>query len=194
LRKSRIKNNGIAFTLWLIAEQEWRVEYFQITPSSMVGKTASDMWALARKEQNSKHMFNAAVLYATANQLAYRGPNYQLGIDPEIKKEMSKLQVPRELQGNPPFAWKFGDDSFKIVNVSPIGVGGKIYLTITQEIAPWGAEQDADQRNRVLILDFIRAVPEYVSVFAGLVVGASEAGGHRLFRTVYENENNDSPR
>lgn len=122
-----------------------------------------------------------------ANQLAFRGPDFQLGIEPEIKKEMSSLQVPSELQGNPPFAWKFADDNFKILTVGPIGVGGKIYLTINQEVAPWAADQEADKRNRALISDFISTVPEYTNAFAGLVVGAIEAGGHRGFRTVYEN-------
>src|SRR5262245_2960290 len=186
---AQTRNNGFTVTLWLVVnDQNWRGEFFNMNASSMVGKTAQDIWQLARAEQNSKHLFNAAVLYATANQLASRGQNFQLGIDPEIKKEMSRLQVPRELQGNPPFAWKLGNDSFKIVNVGPIGVGGKIYLTITQEIAPWGADQDADQQNRVLIMEFIRSVPEYSNVFEGLVVGASEAGGHRVYRTVYENK------
>ena len=185
---AQTKNNGFTFTLWLVADQNWRVEYFNMTVSSIAGKTAQDIWQLARAEQNSRHLFNAAALYATANRLASRGPNFQLGIDPEIKKEMARLQVPRELQGNPPVAWKLGDDSFKILYVGPIGVGGKIYLSITQEIAPWSADQDADQQNSVLITEFIRSFPEYSNVFAGLVVGASEAGGHRLFTTVYESK------
>ena len=142
------------------------------------------MWDLARSEQQTKHDFNAAVLYQTASQLAYRGPNFQLGIYSEIQKEILKLQLPPELQGQPPFVWKFGGDEYKVLNVGPIGVGGKIYLMVTQEIAPWGADQEADQRNRALIADFERAVPEYSSAFAGLVVGAKESGGNRIFRTV----------
>jgi hypothetical protein len=188
LVEAQTRNNGFTFALWLIADLGWNVESFHIQMSSMVGKTAQDILALARTERQDKHGFNATILYATANQMAYRGPNLQLSIDSEIKKEISTLQVPPELQGNPPFAWKLGDDSFKVLNVGLIGVGGKIYLAITQEVAPWAADQDADQRNRALISDFIRAIPEYAKVFAGLVVGASESGGHRLFRTVHEND------
>jgi len=180
------RNNGWTFALWLAPEQDWRVEYFTVVPSSMVGKTAHDLWDLARSEQQSKHNFNAAILYITASQLASRGPNFQLGITSEIQKDMQKLQLPTQLQGQAPFIWKFGDHEYKILNVAPIGVGGKIYLTLTQETAPWGADQEADQHNRALISDFARAVPEYTNVFAGLVVGAKERGGNRLFNTVDE--------
>jgi hypothetical protein len=188
LVEAQTRNNGFTFALWLVPEREWKIQYFHMTASSMVGKTAQDILLLARREREVKHLFNATVLYASANQLAFRGPNFQLGIDPEIKKEMSALQVPRELQGNPPFAWKLADHDFKILNVGPIGVGQKLYLMITQETAQLGPDQEAEQKNQVLISDFIRAVPEYANVFAGLVIAATEAGGHRGFRTVYEND------
>lgn len=181
---AQTKNNGWTFTLSLASEQNWRVNYFHLAPSSLAGKTARDMWDLARSEQQSKRNFNAAILYQTASQLAYRGPNFQLGISSEIQKEALKLQLPPELQGQPPFVWKFGGDEYKIRSVGPIGVGGKIYLMVTQETAPWSADQEADQRNRTLIADFKRAIPEYSSAFAGLVVSAKESGGNRIFRTV----------
>lgn len=181
---AQTRNNGWAFTLWLTPEPDWRVAYFQLTASSMVGKTAHDIWDLARSEQQARHDFNAAILYRAANQLAYRGPNFQLGISSEIQKEMQKMRLPSELQGQAPFIWKFSGGEYKVLDIGPIGVGGKIYLMITQEIAPWGADQEADQRNRALIADFKRAVPEYSSVFAGLLVGAKESGGNRFFRTV----------
>jgi hypothetical protein len=183
---AQTKNNGWTFALWLAPEQDWRVDYFNVVTSTMVGKTAHDLWDLARSEQQSNRNFNAAMLYITANQLASRGPNFQLGITSEIQKDMQKLQLPPQLQGQAPFIWKFGEHAYKILNVGPIGVGGKIYLTLTQETAPWGVDQEADQQNRALISDFARAVPEYTNVFAGLVVGAKERGGNRLFRTVDE--------
>jgi hypothetical protein len=183
---AQTKNNGWTFALWLVPEQDWRVEYFTVVPSTMVGKTARDLWDIARSEQQSKRNFNAAMLYMAASQLASRGPNFQLGITSEMQKDMQKLQLPPQLQGQAPFIWKFGDHEYKILNVGPIGVGGKIYLTLTQETAPWGANQEADQHNRALISDFARAVPEYTNVFAGLVVGAKERGGNRLFNTVDE--------
>jgi hypothetical protein len=186
LVEAQTRNNGWTFALWLTPEQDWRVDSFTVVPSSMVGKTAHDLWDLARSEQQSKRSFNAAILYTTASQLASRGPNFQLGITSEIQKDMQKLQSPSKLQGQAPFTWKFGDHEYNILNVGPIGVGGKIYLALTQEAAPWGADQEADQHNRALIADFARAVPEYTNVFAGLVVGAKERGGNRLFRTVDE--------
>lgn len=179
------KNNGFAFVLWLIPEQDWRIQYLQVMATSMAGRSATDIWGLARDEQHRNHDFNATILYRVARDLAYRGQNFQLGIQPEIEGDLSKLQVPHELQGQPPFTWQLGDHAFKIVNVGPIGVAGKIYLYITQEIEPWGANEEADQQNRQLIREFERVFPEYTDAFAGLVVAAIERGGTRGYRTVY---------
>jgi len=50
-----------------------------------------------------KHSFNAALLYAAAAQTANRGPSFQLGIAQSISDEMSRLTVPDEIKGQPPF-------------------------------------------------------------------------------------------
>lgn len=178
-------NNTWAFVIWLLQEQGiWHVQYFQIAVGTMVGKSAQDLWTMARMEQQRHHDFNACVLYAAALQLAGRGPNLQLGIQPEIQKEMTRLQVPRDFQGQPPFTWHFGKSSFKILTVGPVGIGGNIYLSIEQEIAHWTDDKDADRENRELTAAFKKAYPEYLDVFAGLVVAAHEAGGTRGYRTV----------
>jgi hypothetical protein len=184
LVEGETKNNGWAFVLWLVPEQDWRVQHFQFTSTEMVGKSAEDLWRLARDEQGRDHHFNATVLYQAAAQLAYRGPNFQLGIQPEIQREMAKLQPPPELQGQMPLTWQFGSSTFNVLHVGQIGVGGKIYLTIAHEILPWGQDAEADQRNHELIREFRRAFPEYSPVFAGLVVAAHEKGGTRGYRTV----------
>jgi hypothetical protein len=187
------KNNGWVFVLWLVPEPDWRVQYFHIIPGAMVGKSARDIWELARSERDHGHKFNAAVLYATANQLAYRGPNFRLGISQEVERELKDLDLPPEIQGPPPFTWKFGDRAYKILNVGPIGVGGKIYLTITQETERWQDDQEPDRHNRALIAEFRQAFPEYAAVFVGLVVGAQEPGGNRLYRTVDAPEETQQP-
>jgi hypothetical protein len=184
----KTKNNDFAFVLWLIREKDWRVEHFHFITINMSGKSAQDIWNLARDQQRRNNNFNAAVLYAAARGLAYRGPSFQLGIMPKIESEMMDVPSPPELKGQAPFTWRFGNAAFKILQVGPIGVAGKIYLTITQEIAPWADNHEADQRNRELISEFTRAFPEYSDAFAGLVVGASERGGNRLYRTVYVTE------
>jgi hypothetical protein len=178
------KNNGWVFVLWLIPEPDWRVQYFHVIPGSMVGKSARDIWTLAREEQHRGHRFNAAVLYAAATQLAYRGPNFSLGVLQEIQREAEDLVIPPEIKGPAPFTWNFGNRTYKVLNVSPIGVGGKIYLTITQETEPWPDDEAPDRHNRALTAEFRRAFPEYATVFAGLVVAAREPGGNRIYRTV----------
>jgi hypothetical protein len=178
-------NNTWAFVIWLLQNQgNWHVQFFQAVPVAMVGKSSQDFLAMARVEQQRHHDFNACVLYATALQLAERGPNLQLGIRPEIQKDMTQLEVPRDIQGQPPFTWKFGNSSFKILVVGPLGIGGNIYLNIEQEIAQWTDDNDADRKNRNLIAGFKEAYPEYSDVFAGLVVAAREQAGPHGYRTV----------
>ena len=183
--ESQTRNNTWAFVIWLLQEQgNWHVQYFQATIVAMVGKSAQDLLAMARTQLQRHHNFNACALYAAALQLSGRGPNLQLGIQPEIQKEMAQLEVPREIEGQPPFTWHFGKSSFKVLTVGPLGIGGNIYLNIEQEIAHWTDDKDADRENRELIATFKKSYPEYSDVFAGLVVAAREAGGPRGYRTI----------
>jgi hypothetical protein len=95
---------------------------------------------------------------------------------------MSKLQVPRELQKRTPFTWQFGSSVFRITNVTVVGIDGKLYLDITQEIPSWSDDGEADLQNRKLMTEFKQAFPEYKDAFA-LTVAARESGGAKSFRT-----------
>jgi hypothetical protein len=182
-------NNSWVFVLWLIpTEGSWQVQYVQALPSALVGRSSGDLQDMAEAEKKKNHIFNAYILYATANQLVARGPFFQLGILPEIQQNLSALQVPRELKGRPPFTWQFGQASFKVLNVGALGVNKKIYLKIDQELESWAADKDADDKNHELISAFAKAFPEYTDVFSGLVVRAHERAGPRGFGTVTEND------
>lgn len=181
-------NNTWAFVVWLLPEKaDWRVQYFQSMPSAMVGKTATDLETMAMSEKQKNHNFNAYVLLVTAMQLAGRGPFLQLGIQQEIQENLQTLRTPHDLQGSPPFNWQLGNTAFKVLNVGPIGVGQKIYLSIDHEIEPWSDDKVADEKNHTLMAAFSVAYPEYKSIFAGLVVRAHERGSSRGFGTVSEN-------
>ena len=182
-------NNSSLFVLWLFQEHgNWHVQYVQFATATMVGKSAEDLQRLAEVEQKQQHNLNAYILYAGALQLADRGPYFQLGIRPEIQKGIGELKVPRDLQGQPPYTWQFGESAFKVLNVGAIGVGGKIYLMVDHEIESWSENKIAEKKNRDLIAVFAKTHPEYKSAFAGLIVRAHERGGNRGFGTVDENE------
>src|SRR5262249_5202496 len=132
------------------------------------------------------HKFNAALLYAAATQVANRGPNFQLGITQSISEDLSKLTVPSEIQGQPPFLWKDGHNTYKVLNVGPIAVGGKMYITIAHEVSPWQTDAEVDSWNKQLLGYFKKRFPEYSDVFAGLVARAMERGTDRGFGTVEE--------
>jgi hypothetical protein len=175
-----------AFALWLMPEQGWRVEGFHATPSRLLGKSASDMRDLARRERDRGHDFNAAILFAMARDLAYRGEAYQPRIVQEIGNEMGKLRLPPELQGQPPFAWRWDAAGFTILQLRPTGFTDSegMYLSIIREAEPWSAAAEPERRNRELIMELQRAFPEYEAVFAGVAVEARERGSRRGYRTL----------
>jgi hypothetical protein len=143
---------------------------------------------IAEVEQQRQHSFNAVILYTAALQLADRGPFLQLGLRSEIEKAVTDVAKPPILHGSLPFSWTFDKSSFKVTNVGPIGVGGKIYLLVDHEIEPWSQDKVADQKNRELIAALNKVVDEYKEAFAGLVIRAHERGGNRGFGTVHEND------
>jgi hypothetical protein len=182
-------NNTVVFVVWLIVEQgSWRVQYVHFATAEMVGKSAGDLQKTAQAENHAGHDFNAFILYAAALQLTDRGPFFQLGIRPEIESALGSLKRPGLLDGQPPFSWKFGTSTFRVLNVGPIGVGGKIYLVVDQEVESWVDDKEVDKKNRELITAFGGAYPEYRDAFAGLVVRAHERGGSRGFGTVDDNQ------
>jgi hypothetical protein len=182
-------SNTMVFVVWLIPEQgNWHVQYLHYATEKMVGKSSDDLRRIAETEKQKQHNFNAFILYTTALQLADRGPFFQLGIRPEIEKEIGETKKPENLAGQLPFTWTFGKSTFKVLNVGPIGLSGKIYLIIDHEIEPWAEDKVADRKNHDLITAFAGAYPQYKDVFAGLVVRAHEHGGNRGFGTVDENQ------
>jgi hypothetical protein len=144
------------------------------------------LWEAARRQNQRGHKLNAALLYAAAGQTADRGPNFQMGITKSIAEDMSRLDGPTEVQGQPPFLWKVGTRTWRVLNVSSIAVGGKIYVVISHEVASWQAESQVDGRNRELLAYFKSRFPECPEAFAGLVARATEQGGNRGYGTVHK--------
>ena len=190
LTHGRARNNEWTFVVGLVPFiGKWRVKFFYAGISTFGDLSASDTWLLARKEQGQQHPLNAALLYASALQLAWRGPDLQLGITPAIQEEMERLQTPSEIRGQPPFVWSFRGNTFRILRLGPIAVAGNLYLLIAHEILPWKEDSEVDRKNRELIGNFAAKFPEFSAVFAGVIAEAHESGGGRGFRTVKEVHN-----
>jgi len=185
--ETRAVNNILALTLWLVPEESvWRVHYFQWNVATLADKSVEDIWLLARGENAKGHTFNSWVLLATAAQLSFRGPHFQLGLQQAIQEDFRQFAPPAEIQGQAPYQWKTKNRVFRILQVSPIAIGGKVYLSIAHETEPWSKDEQAEQWNQELIRFFSGRFPEYSEVFAGLVVRAHERGGSRGFGTVRE--------
>jgi hypothetical protein len=182
--ESDTRNNRWSFVLWLIHDTDWEVESFHADVAGIVGKSASDILAMARSEEAANRHFNALILYATARDLSGHGPNFRLQLSQDIATEMNRVKLPKELQGQAPFAWHFGETDFRVLRVGPIGVAGDIYLSITHEVPGWRDGQEPERANGRLLAGFKEAFPEYRSAFAGLVAEARESGGNRLYRSV----------
>jgi hypothetical protein len=167
------KNNRWAFVLWLSpSQQSWRINAFHILPITILDRSATDLWNLARQEGQRGHVLNSYLLYTSAAQLAFRGPNLQFGIQPEIEKEMGSLEIPLELKGEAPYEWKFPDNTYHVIAIGPLGVGGEFVLRIAHKVAQTGDQHELERQNRALIKAFRDAHPEYRQIFDGLVAQA----------------------
>jgi hypothetical protein len=129
---------------------------------------------------------DAALLYAAGAQVANRGPNFQMGVTQFFSQDAAKLALPSEIQGPPPFTWKNGATTYKVVNLGPIAVGGKIYVMIIHEVSPWRSDEQVDGWNKELLSFFKKRFPEYSHAFAGLVARALEHGTNRGYGTLEE--------
>jgi len=185
--ETRAVNNTLVLTLWLIPEKSvWRVHHFHANVSTLADKSVEDIWLLARRENAKGHAFNSWVLLAAAAQIGFRGPHFQLGLQQAIQEDLRQFTPPAEIQGQAPYQWKTKNRVFRILQVGPIAIGGKVYLSIAHETEPWSKDEQAEQWNQELIRFFSGRFPEYSEVFAGLVVRAHERGGTRGFGTVRE--------
>jgi hypothetical protein len=180
-------NNLMVVSVWLVPEQRaWKVQSFWLNASSMADLDSMKMRELAQVQRAKGHNFNAVILYTTAAQLARRGPSVQLGITQAIADDLAKLPVPSEIRGPAPFLWQDGEKTFKVLNVGPIAVGGKIHMMIVHEVSPWQSDTQVDGWNKELLRYFKKRFPEYSDSFAGLVARAHERSGNRGFGTVEE--------
>jgi hypothetical protein len=181
------RNYDWAFVLWLIPEQNaWRVENFYAGFTTTAGRTADQLWTMAREQNKKGHLFNANLLYTAAHALAARGPSFQLGISPDLEQDISKFVAPPELQGPPPHTWHVEGATYSITHVSIIGIGGQLNVIIDQQLSAWGGNEDADRRNRKLAEALAKMHPEYTEVFSGIVVRALKPDGSGGASTVYE--------
>ncbi|KGM32217.1 hypothetical protein P409_22665 [Inquilinus limosus MP06] len=174
------------FVLWMIAGPDWRVAHFQAALTTIAGRSVTDLLNAARIERDKGHAFTATLLYDWAGILADRGPNLQIALQSDIRKEAaaSPLQRPQELQGPWPRTWTLGGQAFTIGELGLYDLDGQLFLKLVQEVGPWTGDSDADQRNRRLIQAFATAFPDYAAVFAGLAVFARDETGARIYRTI----------
>jgi hypothetical protein len=178
-------NTTWTFVLWLMLEEgAWRMQSLFFGPAAMFGKSAGDYWGQAREQRDAGHTFNAAILYSAANGLAFRGPNFQLGIWREIQSETKNLRLPAELVGQAPYHWQFGTDSYRVLGVQPVFAGGETDLTIRIEVSNLNDAKLTDELNHGLIRHLTDSYPELFESFEAIVVQAVEPGGVRTYRTV----------
>ena len=178
--------DSYTFVHWLIhASEGWQVQNLYLGMSAMTGRSAADLWHMARAEAGRHHNFNAALLYAAANNLAERGNDFELGFRPEMQAEIGRLKPPAALQGTNALTWHLGGKSYRILAVGPVGAREKLYLMVNWQTTSWQSDQEAEARNRTLMTDFARAFPEYADVFAGVILSEVERETGRGYRSFY---------
>jgi hypothetical protein len=174
---ARTRNNGWAFTAWLVrGPVAWEIYGFYTAMADMVG----------HEQDQRGHGFNAHMLFVAANSTVDRGPDFQLGIQNETDKALADHAPPAELSGKPPFTWRFGEESFTVNHVSIAGIDNALALIIQVSDPTWsGGDVDAETRNRRFIDALLKAHPELKESFGILVARLSAPNRHTTWGTVY---------
>jgi hypothetical protein len=178
-------NNRLVFTIWLVPEEtSWKIQSIWMNVATLADKDSLWLWQFAEEQRKKGHNFNAALYYAAAAQVSNRDPNFQMGIVQSISEDVATLTVPPEVKGPPPFFWKNGEQTYKVLQVGPMAIGGKIYLALHHEVSPWQSNEQVDGWNKDFIRYIKQRLPEYSDAFAGLIIRAVERGTSRGFGTV----------
>ncbi len=143
-----------------------------------------ELWEAAKAQQQKGHTFNAALLYRKAATLSDRGPAFQFAIGQLISEDLSKINVPDPIKGEPPYSWRNGQVTYKVEEVGMMAFEGNIYIVLLHEVKPWKTDEEIEAFNRQLIAYFKKQFPEYADTFAGVFARASEEGTGRTHGTV----------
>lgn len=185
---------GLVFTLWLLRDASgWKVNSFDFHTATLSGRNALQLWQVARDQHQHGHEFNATLLYFAAVQIADRGPDFELAFAPQMAQEEAQVTRPKELTGRPPFKFEGDGKDFSLLNIGSTDVGGRMYLALTYEAAPWKSTKQVEHSNQMLIALITKLFPEYAEVFQGIVAQASERGTGRTFATVGDSGSTSRP-
>ena len=94
-----ITGDSFTFVLWLVHGQGWQVQNLYLGTSPMIGKSSADLWQMAARRARRHHGFDAALLYAAADNLAERGRDFELGFRPQLRTRSPSWSRPAALQG-----------------------------------------------------------------------------------------------
>lgn len=181
------RNNDLAFSLWLLPEAgAWRVQYFHLGDSTIVGLTPEMLLKRARDERDLGHPLNAAMLYAGVQATIDRGPAFQLGLQQALQEDLQNFELPSELRGKPPFSWRMNREAYSVDQVSIVGIDRKLGLIFVLPQKTWKGAQEADRANRAFLNAFIATHGDYARVFKFLIARALKPDKSGGFGTVYE--------
>jgi len=185
---TQTRNNSWEFTTWLLPEGDgWRAQYVNVNPSAIIGYSVDDLLAMARRQRDTGHMFNAALLYAGVQQLINRGPSFQLGVVQTANSEMQAFSLPSDLAGQPPFIWTMDGKAYAVAQVSIIGIGKQLGLVFVLPQKSWPSEMAIDAGSREFLDAFRKRHPDYALSFSFLVARAMKPDNSGGFGTVYDN-------
>jgi hypothetical protein len=180
--------------LWITPKgRDWIVENFYVSAAALAGRSTQDVVAMARAQAKKGNVFNAWMLYRGAISTLNGGPNFKYGLASDIEKEALALDVPADVKGAPPYIWKSGDQSFRIVLAEAAGSRKDLVLYLRQEIAQWADNTALDAQNQQLLKILHAAHPEYRDVFDKVVVEgfvpSHNGDGYRSVETVKQPAN-----
>jgi len=177
----------VTYTIWLQVEDGgWRVAAFHVGPSSMAGLSGVDWWEAAKKQRKEGHDLSAALIYATAQNLLYRGPNYTDPALVPVMQDEQSLTLPKELSDKWPVTWAMDGQAFKIAKISLVGTSDRRVVLAIIQMSDFTDNQSADRQNHLLIDAFNDVHPEWREAFDWLAVKSCKPDGSACFGSVYD--------
>ncbi len=144
LLTSRSRNNDWAIALWMVpSDAGWKVQAFHVGMQTTGGRDAAKMLGEARVQASRGHALNAGLLYAALSALVDRGPDFQLGLSQDVRRDSATFKPSGDIAGTPPLAVSWNGHRYSIDKFEAVGIGPALYLTIYFSDPSWNGSDNA---------------------------------------------------
>lgn len=163
------------FTIALLPrDMSWEVATFHFSASRMMGRSAEDFHALAQREADAGHAFNATVLFDLSLRMMYWGKSFVTGASSQLRTALRDRARPAGLETDNIHSMTIDGRDYTIQHIGGFVAKDKLMLRYVQSV---NSREEAEAANRALIAGVRATNREYVAVFDGIMAEAVTPDG-----------------